>query len=301
MDKEFVENIIAAQGTKGQQLLDRIPEIIRKYEERWSIKVLVPFKLSYNYVASATSADGSYIVFKIGLHGHDEFAAEHDSLKVFNGEGIIRLLNSDTGDDVMLLEKAEPGVPLSEIKDDEKATRVIVLIIKQLPKSAPPEIKFATLQDWFKGFERLKKKFNGTAGPLPEKMVREGQELYQYLIDTSTEQFLLHGDLHHDNILSATRQEWLAIDPDAVVGERAHETAAMLRNPQPYLSNATNLKAILSRRIAIMSEELGIERERIRQWGIAQNVLSAIWKIEDGGKDWFHPFNIAETISTLKL
>lgn len=296
MNQDFIENIIAARGDVGKKLLDSIPEIIRKYENRWSIKVLSSFNLTYNYVAPAISADGTHVVFKIGLHGDVEFASEHDALQIFNGEGIISLLKSDTADNVMLLEQVEPGIPLSEIDDDEQATRIVASIIKKLSKPVPPTMKFVTLQDWFKGFERLKKKFNGTTGPMPEKIIREAEELYKYLIETSTEKLLLHGDLHHDNILSSAQRGWLAIDPDAVVGERAHETAAMLRNPWLKLKNTSDLEDVLSKRIAILSEELEIDPDRIRQWGIAQNVLSAIWTIEDGGKDWNHPLRIAQTL-----
>ena len=30
---------------------------------------------------------------------------------------------------------------------------------------------------------------------------------------------MLHGDLHHDNVLTADREPWLAIDPHGVLGD----------------------------------------------------------------------------------
>lgn len=279
---------------------DKVPEIIQKYEKIWSIKVMPQFPVIYNYVAPAILKDAKAVVFKIGLQRKEEFLSEYEALRFFNGQGAVRILNANVNDCVMLLEKAEPGVPVSEIEDDN-ATRAIISVMKKLWKPIPASHNFVTLKDWFKGFERLRKLFNGTTGPLPEKIVLEAEELYRYLIDTSTEQFLLHGDLHHDNVLSATREPWLAIDPDGVIGERAHEAAAMLRNPREKLKSHPDLKNLLSRRINILSEELEIDKERIKQCGVAQNVMSAIWTIEDGGKDWDHALNIAKTISELKL
>lgn len=277
----------------------KIPEIIKEYEKQWSIKVLAPFVSFYNYAAPAVLSDGTQAVFKIALQGKEQFRAEYLTLRFFNGNGIIRILNVDVENTVLLLEKADPGVPVSSL-DDDTATEVIISVMKKLWKPTAPPDKSVTLRDWFAGFERLRKLFGGTTGPLPENIVREGEQLYKYLLDTSLDNVLLHGDLHHDNVLSSTREPWLAIDPDGVVGERAHETAAMLRNPEKLMKQP-NLSTILSRRISLLSEGLEIDEERIKQWGIAQSVLAAIWDVEDGRNGWNYSLTIAKTISGLKL
>jgi streptomycin 6-kinase len=92
---------------------------------------------------------------------------------------------------------------------------------------------------------------------------------------------VLHGDLHHFNILAATRQPWLAIDPKGVVGEAEYETGALLRNPVPDIRNHPRLGELLSRRISQLADELGFDKGRIRCWAIAQAVLSAWWTYED--------------------
>ena len=43
------------------------------------------------------------------------------------------------------------------------------------------------------------------------------------------------------------------------------------------------LKRIQSRRVDILCEMLGFEREKILGWGLAQAVLSAWWSVEDEG------------------
>ncbi|MFN8423788.1 MAG: aminoglycoside phosphotransferase family protein [Anaerolineae bacterium] len=81
---------------------------------------------------------------------------------------------------------------------------------------------------------------------------------------------------------------WLAIDPQGVIGEPAYEAGAWLRNPLPWLLGGGERRArsISTRRVAILAEALGVERERIAAWGAAQAVLSAWWSIEDHGAGW---------------
>ena len=93
---------------------------------------------------------------------------------------------------------------------------------------------------------------------------------------------LLHGDLHHWNILSAERHPWIAIDPKGVVGEPAYEVGALLRNKVDARPGGPSPSAIVRRRVDILSEELGIHRDRLLGWGLAQAILSAWWDIEDG-------------------
>ena len=73
---------------------------------------------------------------------------------------------------------------------------------------------------------------------------------------------VLHGDLHHFNILAAERQPWLAIDPKGVVGEPVYETGALLRNPWPDLLSLPDPGRILARRVDQLAEELGFDRAR---------------------------------------
>src|SRR6266567_3540278 len=63
---------------------------------------------------------------------------------------------------------------------------------------------------------------------------------------SSAEPVLVHGDLHHDNVLSSARAGWLAIDPKGVAAEPAYETAAMLRNPRSKLQQHPELEQILN-------------------------------------------------------
>ena len=95
---------------------------------------------------------------------------------------------------------------------------------------------------------------------------------------------LLHGDLHHENILEAERESWLAIDPKGLVGEAAYETGALLRNQLSVVFEDSQPGRVMARRVDQLAEELGLDRTRVRGWGLAQAVLSAWWDVEDFGR-----------------
>jgi streptomycin 6-kinase len=108
---------------------------------------------------------------------------------------------------------------------------------------------------------------------------------------------LLHGDLHHFNILSA-EDSWLAIDPKGIVGEPAYEVGAWMRNPIPNIPEP-ELRRFVWRRLDILADILELDWERLRQWSLAQAVLSAWWSYEDGGDaaDWEPTMRLASVLA----
>jgi streptomycin 6-kinase len=145
----------------------------------------------------------------------------------------------------------------------------------------------------------MRKRFSGGTGPLPRPLVEAAETLFAELIRSMAEPVLLHGDLHHGNILAAGREPWLAVDPKGVVGERAYEVGAFLRNPMPQLLHEPQLKRILARRVDRFSEEMEFERGRLVGWGLAQAVLAAWWSYEDHGHGWEQWIACAEILAEL--
>ena len=79
---------------------------------------------------------------------------------------------------------------------------------------------------------------------------------------------MLHQDLHAGNILRAAREPWLAIDPKPLVGERPFDAAALLRDRLSGLAEP-HARVLVGRRLDILVERHGLDRERTRRWGIA--------------------------------
>ena len=171
---------------------------------------------------------------------------------------------------------------LVTIEGDEAATRIAAGVMQQLWRPPPQKHAFRSVTDWAAGLRRLREEFDGGTGPFPPELVSLAEGLFAELLASMDAPVVLHGDLHHYNILAAGRRPWLAIDPKGILGEPAYEVGAWLRNPLPQVAGWSDLEEILARRVAVLAEMLGFERRRLLGWGTAQAVLAAWWSYEDG-------------------
>jgi len=278
---KFARFMIELFSDEGRTWLDHLPTLLDMYERRWNMTIGIPVpNLSFNYVAPVVLADGTEAILKTGLT--DEFPSQPEALKHFDGCGMTHLLAYDEQDEVMLMERLKPGLSLRTVESDEAAISVAIEVMRKLWRPLPSEhYPFPTIQDWGEGFARLRKMYNGGTGPFPAAIFDKAEKLYAEMSASMSEVVLLHGDLHQDNILSAEREAWLAVDPKGVIGEPAYETGSLLRNFWPDILAVPDPKRLMARRIDQFSAELGFERERIYNWAFSQAVLSVVWNVED--------------------
>jgi streptomycin 6-kinase len=220
------------------------------------------------------------LVLKIVDAGGDEQLAS-PAYDYFSGRGAVTLVAREGR--ALLLERIAPGRPLSEqvlAGDDDGATAVLCDVMAALHRDAPPPADLATVEDWGADLSN-----DGAAGgPLPLALVSRAAAVFDELCRSQGPRVCLHGDLHHDNVLRDARRGWLAIDPKGVIGERAYECGALLRNPTEDAPRFAD-PAIIDRRVRIICERLGLDRARVIGWCFAQAVLSAVWAMQDGHVD----------------
>lgn len=279
----FKQNTLELHGTdKANIWLSNLPDILTRCARRWNLTLLPPFgNLSIHYVAPAQRADGTMVVLKASSPT-GEFGQEITALHLLAGPGIVRLLEVDETQEVMLLERLETGMILSRLvpEHDEQATSILANVMKRLWKPVPAIHPFPTVEDWANGLNQLRPQFQGGYGPFPPRLVDEAIALFAELNISAEKRLLLHGDLHHENILQSGT-EWRVIDPKGLIGDPGYETGAMFYNPPGWLSTVQNPRPLILRRVDQLAEELAMERARIRGWGLAQAVLSAWWSVED--------------------
>jgi streptomycin 6-kinase len=301
----FVSININERGAVGVEWLKQLPSVIADCERRWDITIRPPFAgLSYNYAAPAVRADGTSLAIKICCPDV-EVVREINALRHYGGVGSVELFGFDLDLGVLLMEQIQPGDMLSSIEDDTKTTSIAASVMRQLRHPVPAEHSFIYVEDWARGMVRLRNEFNGGTGPFPLHLVDQAERLFAELLPSQATPIVLHGDLHHFNILSAQRQPWLSIDPKGVIGEPAYEVGALIRNPIPQILVEPNLAAILKRRIEQLSDELALDRQRIYGWSLAQAVLSAWWTYEDTegnvDQEFFKFLAFTEVLSSIRL
>jgi streptomycin 6-kinase len=272
---------IRAVYPNGAQWLDELPALVQRAAERWGLVDIRPApNLSYNFVAFATGAGGEAVI-KIGPP-NKELASELAALRLFDGQGCCRLLDANEADFAFLLERVLPGEMLAELPDDEQATHIAAEVMLRLWREAPTGAgAFIQLSDWFAGLDELRPRFGGGTGPFPKALVERVEGLLPELFDDARPALLMHGDFHHFNVLSSDRG-WLAIDPKGVIGPRGYECGPLLINPWGDFSGRADAVAVTQRRVAILSEHLGLERQTLLNWGICHSLLSAWWDLDEG-------------------
>ncbi len=143
----------------------------------------------------------------------------------------------------------------------------------------PKDSEFPMLDEWFKSFNKKRKS-------LPLIQFSKAARYLKKLNSENEKHFVLHADFHHENILSSEREDFLAIDPKGMVGNVGYDLAVFLNNHAIWIRSEKNFEKKLNIAVEKFSEAFNISEKKLKQWAFAQQVLSAWWHFEDGGKDW---------------
>jgi streptomycin 6-kinase len=263
-------------------------ELRRRAEDRidgWRIAVEHVVETAGTILAFG-QRDNQSVVLKVIRRDADEWRSG-DVLTAFEGRGVVRVL--DHADGAVLLERLMPGQSLVSLVvngEDDRATGILADVIGRMSPDAPPST-CPTIADLARGFE-----CSSACGDdrIPKPLLEAARHMHVQLCATQSRPRLLHGDLHHDNVLLDSNRGWLAVDPKGVVGELEYEVGAALRNPceRPGLFTEP---ATITRRVDRFSRELHLSADRILGWAFAQAVLASVWAIEDGLLVWpDHPW-----------
>jgi streptomycin 6-kinase len=190
----------------------------------------------------------------------------------WDGEGAARVYAHHG--DALVLERAEGERSLMHMAlngQDDEASRILCAALARLhaarPSSPPPLIP---LLSWFSSLRMAAEQQGGTyvlSLQTAEALLAEPQDVV-----------VLHGDMHHDNVLDFGPRGWLAIDPKRVSGERGFDYANLICNPE--LPTATDPQRF-KKQIEVVAQAAGLERQRLLKWVLAFAGLSAAWFLED--------------------
>ena len=270
-----------------------LDELTAGLETRWRVRVTgLAEELSYNVVAFRRRVGRDALrpqtqPTERRLHPRTRGPApvrrltqEIEALRLYDGDGIARIVEADKAVGAMLLERLRPGVSLWNT-DDESAARTAAELMQRLWRPVAEPHNFRTLRSWARELYDYPRQ---TVGPLPRNLVDKATALFDELLQITETPVLLHADLHHGNILSADRAPYLAIDPKGIVGPRGYDVATFLRNPWG-VERRPDLRYILDTRVNIFSEMLSLSPYEVAAWGFAHGVLSAVWSLSGTDAD----------------
>jgi len=292
--------------------LDQLPEQVEFYLGQWELMVVGAFPLSYSYVVPVEQADGRACVLKIqptnvpGVEG-----AERELLGLrLAGPVAVEVVEEDAGNGVLLLERAVPGTTLEKMpeQNDDAATETLATAIRDYgrPLEDPGLLGLRAFEELAEAFERFDRGPHGdvarakaaavsetrlsvvlgmdellTAIPAIRSARHTAERVLDELLVDRSQPYLLHGDLHHGNVLVDEERGLLVIDPWGLYGNRAADVAPALHNPIEFVARTTELDSLIRRRLAIYAEVLEIDGEPLAAWCYVYNVIRALWALED--------------------
>ena len=168
---------------------------------------------------------------------------------------------------------------------DDEASRIACNVIAKLhqPRSMPPP-ELIPLNIWFEALESAAQREGG--------VLLESLAAARELLASPHDIVVLHGDIHHENVLDFGSRGWLAIDPKRIIGERGYDYANLLCNPE--LPSVTDPIRFI-RQSYVIAQAANLERRRLLQWTLAYAGLSASWFLEDDDRqNADSDFSIAE-------
>lgn len=225
-------------------------------------------------------------------HAAEERRGAH-LLGWWDGDGAARVLGHHG--DAVLLERAEGPRSLAAMAragaaGDDAAARILCAVAARLhrPRRAPPPATLVPLEAWCAALWPAAAREGGVFGAAAAATRR--------LLGAPRDVGVLHGDLHHGNVLdfgapegvaegvaegtpAAGGRGWLAIDPKGLAGERAYDFAPLFANPSPDVALAPGR---LASRATAVAAAAALDRTRLLRWVLAYAGLSAAWSLEDG-------------------
>ncbi len=195
----------------------------------------------------------------------------------WGGDGAARVLARDGA--ALLLERAGGTRSLADYSHsgrDDEASRIICQAAARLHAPRQKQPPLMPLKEWFAALEPAARTQGG--------FFARSAAIAKALLAAPREVSVLHGDIHHGNILDFGPRGWLAIDPKALIGERGFDFANLFCNPDMAKSDPplASRPEVFARRLETVCQESKLERKRLLQWIIAYTGLSSAWLIEDG-------------------
>jgi streptomycin 6-kinase len=261
---------------KGERWLEKLPHLIEYCEQKWKLKMKEPYALSVNYVAPAILENGREVVVKICIPGK-EYLNELEALQLLKNNGMVQLVDFDKDNGILILERLSPGFTLAEVAEDDEACNIAANVLKKLHKEPPPNTQLPTTRDREASLQRIIIEHQNGIGPILISTLEKALKVFTYLNQTMKQQWLLHGDFHHYNVLSSGVGRWTAIDPKGLIGEVEYDLIQYMLNVLPD----NEAYSVIERRVRIFTDELKVDLKRLLLWGYFHSVLATSWSVDE--------------------
>ncbi|SNR41166.1 aminoglycoside phosphotransferase family protein [Actinomadura mexicana] len=287
-----------AHGPEARAWIAELPRLGGEFLDHWGLRPDGPPAYGMaSLVLPVLLSDGTPAVLKL-QQLREETAGTAAGLRAWNGNGIVRLLDHDENSATQLLERLDAARPLSSVADDTRAIQILAGLMARLT-SVPAPKDLRRLSDIASAMlDQVPRAVQALRDPAEQRLVRTCASAVAELMDEPGDR-LLHWDLHYDNVLAGEREPWLAIDPEPLAGDPGFELLPALDNRWDEVQATGDVARAVLRRFDLLTEVLGLDRNRATGWTLGRVLQNALWDIEDG-KATLEPAQVAIATALLR-
>lgn len=280
----------------GPSFFNDVQWNIEQFARQWSLSrlQLLP-SYSANIVFTCHSKRYGEVILKMAPPSSKEFKTELQALQNHQGRQFCNVYAVDIEHAVLLLERIMPGTSLREEPSLEKRLATFCSIYRDL-HFLPRRVEsypFPTYVDWVNRITAYMSK-----QPQEELYLymKKAQKLCTKIAKEFNQITLLHGDLHHDNILLRSNGQYVLIDPKGVLGDPVFDIARFMLNEfEEELTPSVANK--MSSIIQYLENNLLLSQSILKKLLFVETTLGACWQVEDGASE----VELKKTLSLVKF
>lgn len=277
----------------GDNFYVRMEKDLAAYTARWQLKELrLLHSFSANCVFVCRSDRFGDAVLKMGPPSR-EGLTEIQALREYRGSRFCRLFDADESSGVLLEERIHPGRRLREEDSLERRLDVFAGLYEGLHIKPDKPAAYPAYGEWvarIAGYMQERSDYRELA-----RHMQRADELCRSLCLAYSRIMLLHGDLHHDNILQDSSGSYRIIDPKGVTGDPIWDIPRFILNEYDE-SVTADTHTRIKRIIDFLSARLAIPQTVIRQCLYVETAMAQCWNVESGEAPSMDHMALAEAL-----
>jgi streptomycin 6-kinase len=263
----------------GMEFYSKILNDLDKHTVLWDLSELEQIDYySVNCIFKCVSNKHGLCVLKIG-NNPQEVKNEYNILSEYSGTQFCRVYEADIANSVLLIELIMPGTQLRAETSLDKRLDIFHRLSQGLHKKPALKENYPTYIGWVSQItEYMRNRKDHKM--LYEKMAH-AEQVCRVLCDKYHGEMLLHGDLHHDNILLDGDNNYRIIDPKGVIGDVVFDIPRFILNEfddvidDGFQKKYMHITKMLSKKFIIPEYD-------IRKLTYVEMCMGNCWNVEDG-------------------
>ena len=265
-------------------------EKMQQAKVQWNLKnVTAIYDNNDKAVYSSDSDEWGNVILKVNKN-KDELSKEYAMLKEMNGKSSCRVFAYDAEHGLLIEERIIPGVVLRNEQNATERVNNFLIMFRDIHKTVDNAQGFETYIDWLNKADVFCSSNN--VDMLIAKNMHMAHKIGEELFCKYDDRVLLHGDLHHDNMLLNDKGTYCMIDPKGVIGPEIFDLPRYILNEMDYATD-DKCKQHISNIIEMISKKLNYPFQDIMKLFFMEVVLANVWCIEDGEKPNLHQILVA--------